>query len=520
MTDGDIVRVLLFGLFFGAQFLWSIRKNAKKRLAQAGTAAPSAAAQPRAVSLSAAPEQMDAAVEACAERIQDERWAYRSMDRTGAALEEALGETVDEPFEDVASRWRSAYRLHKSGQQVANMASHVQVTGQWLNELARRMDVLRMLAVARTERVESSVIDDADAIAASFTESFADFASAQSIGFPTQHPICVPKATGAEGWHGALPGHPIIHVPPNFGDEIFRWMSVPHELAHVIWEATPGLQQEIRTVLGLEGDWVVDPRHDGMDILPYRLASAWLPEMFADWMTTLQAGPAAVHGMLHVFARPGAPQSVVTVQTDSTGRRYDPHPPAHLRVLGACLVLHRMGFDVEAEQARKQWLRMHGELESVVVPLSGQRVAIPAMALAEFMSRFGVALYETQLESLAGYTFQDVPGFEMSPGLWRRARNEAPQLVAGTSFHDEARIVLAAAIEARHRNPEAGAVIMEAVREAIVGLNAPLSDRRVRAKKKRRAATETGKITRSVLRDAIILQDIVRRPADRHRHSA
>lgn len=468
-------------------------------------AASQAGHSPRTVEL----EPIDAALEHLRQAVGDFRNGNSGLGAFGSVLESALEEAVTTPLEDISGRWREVRALADAGHPPSNLPRHVDATTRWITELRRRLGALQRVSAARSDRATASLLDDADAIARAFFAPIAEFAEAHGVDIPQQRPLTVPVHAGVETWTTALPNRPIIGVPRDFGDDLFWWTAVPHEIAHVVWERVPGLADEFYRALGLTGTTrVLDPSREHIMDLSHRLVRAWAPELFADWLTVLMAGPAAVHGMLHVFSTPGARRRLLSVAVAQDGD-YDPHPPSHLRVLVACRLLGRMGFTSEAAEMERRWRREHRDPGPLVVPLAaGQRVQYGADELAEYVAAFASVFYEHQFDSLAGRSFESINGLEMSPGLWAKARRNAARLAAGEPFHDDPRIVVAAAIEARYRHPETSRTIRDAVREAIVGLSAPLSERRVRQVERARG----GRYTRREFRDALVWMELLERP--------
>ena len=463
------------------------------------------------VPLNLTPAQLSEQVEAFGRSVRDSRWALRTLGKAGPMLEHALDEEVEQPFQALAERWRHVVLTMERRQPLEERLDVIMRRVQSsLSQLEGRVQAVEQLGRDRSAPELGELLDDADAVAAAFTRPFSEFAYSRNLTFPTNHPITVPAGGGHERqWVNLLPSHPVVHVPSGFGTEMFRWMSVPHELAHVIWDKTPGLADEVQAVLGLAPTGPLG-RVSDIGRVPYALASAWLPELFADWVTVIQAGPAAVHGMHHVFANPRNVDALV--QVHSAGSYYDTHPPAHLRMLYMCGLLHRMGFDVESNAALDAWNQLHPHIGQISVPLAdGPDVLYGAVELAAFITEYATRFYTTQLRALDGYAFDALPGFEMRPGTWHQVTESVPKLLRGASFHEDARVIVAAAIEARRKAAADPDIIMEAVREAIVGLNAPLADRRVRSGRSRRHLAGNGRFSRAEFRDALVLGDIVAR---------
>ena len=339
----------------------------------------------------------------------------------------------------------------------------------------RHAHVLQQMAVWRSDPRLGRLLADADAIAASLLEPIQRMAGVQSFVFPHQRPICAPANPDAEAlWVGLLPeGYPVIFVPDDFSDDLFRQASLPHEVGHLLWLRVPGLADELRAVtdLRLAGrvlEW------DGQQVRgavgwPF---GAWLPEIFADAVCVLMLGPAGLRGLTHSFASPESPGAVVAGHLDAQGY-YDEHPPAHLRVHLAGALLHRMGFDQEIRPILDEWDAAHGHPDALVLPTrDGPRVSVPFTQLRAFGADVMERIYTAPLECLDGIDLQDLPGLEMSPGLWAKVKRHAAELAEGRPFHEDGRVALASAIEARARFPDRAARIEEGLLRAVLGRDA------------------------------------------------
>ena len=514
MNDSEIVRLFVLG---GIWLLWSVSKGrkAQKNLAATGGERKPAAPSPNAISVgttakpTALIEEVDGLLEVLRERTIVLRGEMRGLGRAGGALEDAIRDSVEEPLDRVTQTWHVVRQKLKAEAVVPNLAAHVQSTSQWAAVLRGRIGVIAKLAQERSSRSMGQVLDDADAVAKAFIAPFGEFARAQGIDFPRQDPISVPADESAEQvWLDLIPNHPVLMVPRNFCSDIFRWMAVPHEIAHVIWHRTPGLQEEVRARLGLHDSSLLHGPREPVQALPRKLVASWLLELFADWIAVMLAGPAAVHGLGHVFDQRADPQKAAVIWVTRDGR-YDEHPPAHLRMLSACTLLRRIGFIVQADRLEADWRAAH-PIERLSVPIAGnKRVPFIADDIASYISAYAVAFYEAQFDSLTGRSFSSISGFEMSFGLWARVTKDASKLASGTGFHDDARLVICGAIEARSHEPGRAKEIQIATRDAIIGAHAPLRDRRVTTRLK--AKTSRGKFRRADFRDAIVLQEVVPR---------
>ena len=512
--DDEIFRLAFFGIFWVFWILSKVHKARKKNLENGGQAAPPSALSDRVFGNKAAtPTKLISEIDGLLARLNDQtrdlRTEIRGLGRAGGALEDAIRDSIVGPLDSVAETWRAVKQNLEAGGVVENLRAHVQSTSQWASVLQGRIASIAQLTTERSSRELGQVLDDADAVAKAFIAPFGDFARAHGIDFPRQEPISVPANESTESvWVGLIPNHPVLMVPRNFGADIYRWMAVPHEIAHVIWHRTPGLKEEVRTKLGLHDSSNLLGTREQIQNLPRRLMASWLLEFFADWGAVMMAGPAAVHGLSYVFDQRANPQKAAVIWVTRDGQ-YDEHPPSHLRVLVACALLRRIGFIVQADHIEKEW-RAHHPVQRFSVPVAGnQRVPFMSEDIVTYVSAYAVAFYEAQFDSLSGRSFQSIPGYEMSFGLWSRVSKDASKLRSGTGFHDDARLVICGAVEARWHEPGHAEEIRIATRDAIVGAHAPLSDRRVT----RRRGTQriTGRFGKADFRDALVLQDIAGR---------
>lgn len=371
------------------------------------------------------------------------------------------------------------------------------------------------------DRSLDEVMADAEAIADACLAPLRSFAEVYEIDFPQQVPICQPAGiVGGEavvmGLLGA--GHPLIFVPHDFAHDLYRWPSLAHEVGHVVLRGVPGLLDEMGSAAG----W--DARPELLAVVGGRLSgtssqiwSAWREEIFADALTVLMLGPSALHGFTASFARPDRPLEVLTALAEDG--RYAPHPPAHLRLHLAAFLLEEVGFIEAGRHAAREWNRIHRFPEvldaedaaapTLVLPLAGGKTIGFALDHALEQGTAGIrAWVQAQYRSLAGHTILEVPGFDVSPGVWARVRTLGRQLREGRVVGSDARLLLAAALWA---GQEPGADLMTlaaTVRLSIVGRG----ERKWRGASKI-AAARSPDDRRSVLLDALLLQDVVGPPA-------
>jgi hypothetical protein len=387
-----------------------------------------------------------------------------------------------------------------------------------LEAAGTRTQLLEVMADWREDPRTGFMLADADAIAAAIFEPAQAFARTHGLDFPTQRPIAAP-ASGAESlWIGLLPpGYPVIFVPDDFDRDLYRQASVPHEIGHLLWFQVAGLADEMTevadigaepTLLGFEGGRVTGTLHQ-----PF---TAWLPEIAADAMAMLLMGPAALRGMLHTFAEPGAPDSVLTAGATSDGT-YAPHPPAQLRVHMAAWMLHRSGFHREAEALVGEWQSLHGDPDTVILPCQGgKRVRINQKVFLDFITPRLEAWVMGEYTAFAGHRIESVPGLVMTASLWSRVKSRADDLISGTAFNDNGRIALAAAIEAQAKAPERHARIATGLRAAVLGRDAGERHAADRHYNRKKAGGTRHRLADEV-RDALLLREFLGTPAFRGR---
>ncbi len=408
--------------------------------------------------------------------LRDQLWGAGP---TGRVLVEVLDERVSPALEQAVQRGRAlSKRLGSAPLPIAIPLLQSPEALAPLGEIAevrQYADVLRQMAVWRSDPRLGRLLADADAIAASLLDPIQRMAGVQGFVFPQQRPICAPADRDAEAlWLGLLPeGYPVIFVPDDFSEDLYRQASLPHEVGHLLWLRVPGLADELRAVTDLRSSGQV-LEWDGQQVRgavgwPF---GAWLPELFADAVCVLMFGPAGLRGLTHSFASPDAPAAVITAHLDGQGY-YDEHPPAHLRVHLAGALLHRMGFDQEIRPILDAWDAVHGHPDALVLPTrDGPLVSVPFTQLRAFGADVMERIYTAPLATLDGIDLQDLPGLEMSPGMWAKVRRHAAELAEGRPFHEEGRVALASAIEARALHPDRAARIEAGLLRAVLGRDA------------------------------------------------
>lgn len=371
-----------------------------------------------------------------------------------------------------------------------------------------RIGVLTAMADWREDPEDRLMLADADAIAHGVLEPFQDFARTHEMGFPLQRIVAAPADPGGEAiWMGLLPGEsPVIFVPADFKADLFRTASVPHEIGHLLWHRVEGLADELRqlTARALPDNGQPAPQ----------LLRAWLPEIFSDMVAAQLIGPAALHGFVGSFAPEPGTHHFRRVHTDAEGY-LDEHPPAHVRVLLTAHLLHTMGFDQEVKPIVAQWQQLTGDPDNLLFyGRSGEPQGLPLAPVLDLGRQFVELIYNTQWRSVAGFRLADMPGFDMSPGLWARVQRFADQLSSGQPFNGDPRAVLAAAIEARARHPTQAARIAQGLRTAVLGTDANerhVADAHYQRKKAARAPGAHQSLT-AQLREGIVFREVLGAP--------
>lgn len=376
-----------------------------------------------------------------------------------------------------------------------------------------RYYVLRAAAEWRSDRQLAEVMADGDAIAAALLRPLGDFCGAHGVAFPRQRPICVPAERGREAvLYELLPGHPVIFVPDDFGEDLLRWSSLGHEVGHVMWAYVPGFGDDVEALVPVyEPAWL--PRLQGRQVIFNLQAAyrAWLPELIADAFAALMLGPAALRGMMHAFESPSDPTQVVTVAGAPDGQTVGSHPPAHLRVVLTGWLLRRMGYGSRADELVREWTLAHGSPEVIVLPsLFGQDVVIPLTRVTPLGEYVYEQFYTMEYDSLGGYPLSAVSGLEMTPGVWARVDRRAEQLIEDHPFNDDPRVVIAAGITAAGRRPGAQQRIARGVRRAILGLD--IKQRRVVDPAYAEAPDDlTTPLSPAEVLDAVVLRAVLQR---------
>lgn len=437
----------------------------------------------------------------------------------GEAMLGILSEHIMPAFEEGIPALKESHRSASALplQQAALRLDHdpaLQAAWKQVTLANMRLGVLSALRDSRLDPADGLRLADADAIADALLSPLQEFAEAQDIGLPKERPIAAPARKGGEAiWMGLLPErYPILFVPADFLEDLYRYASVPHELGHLMWRDVPGLAREVYEAAGFQyARGLIGVRDNKLSGTLDQVFTPWMSEIFADMVAVLLLGPAALRGLMYSFASPEAPAAVLTAGVQGTN--YDEHPPAHLRVHFAAHLLWTMGYDQQANAMKAEWDAQHGQPQRIFLPLAGGATAQMSVEMWLQPGREAIdRLYMHQFNALSGFRLADIPSFEMSPGLWARVLRRADQLAEDSPFNDDGRVVLAAAIEARTRHPARALLITRGLRRAILGQDS--RERRV-ADPHYQRPDSSAQGWAEELRAALIFREVMERPAQR-----
>jgi hypothetical protein len=377
-----------------------------------------------------------------------------------------------------------------------------------------RLKLLAEAAVARHDRM-AEVMADADAFAAALVQPLRDFASAHGMPLPPNEPISLPTEPGSEAvMRGLFANHPVIFVPRDFGEHIFRWAAVAHEVGHLVWHAEPTLRREMMRIQpSSERPWLPRAMNGRLVFNIDAAFNGWLEELVCDAFAVILLGPAGFRGLVHALDDTREPLAAMFAAPDNSGQLLDEHPPPHLRVHLAAWLLNELGYDVEMKPLLAQWQKSHEDADYLVLPVQGSRQTV-AVDLQGFVDKGTYILSEMMSEEfrgLAGYPLSAVSGQEIGPGVWARVKRRAEDILKGDQFHDNPRVAIAAGIEAAAKSPASVKKIAAAVRATIVGRGQRMSadanyKGHVHGEKKNTHPL-------AVAQDAILLWEILKRPA-------
>jgi len=184
---------------------------------------------------------------------------------------------------------------------------------------------------------------------------------------------------------------PLIQLP-------YHRLVNPWTLGAVLHESAHNLQSDL-------GLWKAVPLAIARRLLaagvPHpviRVWARWHKETWADLCALLLGGPGIVYSLMDVVGR--SPESTHAFHPD------DLHPTPYLRLLINAELLLRMGFTEAAEEFRKSWMRLYGNLATSSIPK-------PMLASFPLACRLVVdTIAFSKYEQLGGKSLADAVKFE------------------------------------------------------------------------------------------------------------
>lgn len=146
---------------------------------------------------------------------------------------------------------------------------------------------------------------------------------------------------------------PLIQLP-------YHRLMNPWTLGAVLHEVSHNLQNDLNLDKVIPQQMERRLLKDGMPQFVAGTWRRWNRELFADVCGLLFGGPAVIASLMDVVGR-ARPNTL----TFSPGA---PHPTPFLRTLISCELLRRMGFDGEAHEYRRAWLRLYPNPRSGDIP--------------------------------------------------------------------------------------------------------------------------------------------------------
>lgn len=341
--------------------------------------------------------------------------------------------------------------------------------------------VLAQIVVFVQQRRDAQLLaqlGDADALALRCYEPLFDFARAHQVGLTSGVPVTQLGGYELAIWTGFLPtGLAPIFLPVGFFEELYWWPAIAHEIGHDFLAASPSVDARLRAQLGLpdeeQGSMPLRFSRDAIKRSELeRIFGGWLEEIFCDVFGTLMLGPAYGYAMEALFARPDDPSRVLRIRRDRTGRRYDAHPPRHLRVIMVAAVLDLAGQQDDAQQLLTSWAERHGgEPQVLILKRRGADISLPLAPVVDIALQLVARIYGQQLDALAGYRLADIPGLDWGPHEESQAKNVKDAVLAGrVPRTSNPRSVIAGAVLARRDAPDKARAMLTLARRAIAAV--------------------------------------------------
>lgn len=380
----------------------------------------------------------------------------RAVDERVRPAMREIGAELDALAAHFGSAEDGAPTAEDAARRMAEWSARADDLRRLLTRSARLMEALGAIENAARWRSDprlGEILGDIDTVAASMLAPLAAAGRIDRVAWPEGPPLTLPAVNDPATLRALLDGHPLVFVDGDVVDEQARWPRVTEAVARTVLATLPGLVAPLRRALdpGVPA-WL--PRQQGRQIVfdPQAAAARWLDALAVDALAAIMMGPIALAALVERRARPEDPYAVIRARAGHDHRTIGRTPPDHLRVAAMAAVLTRMGYDVEARDLRQRWDTLHGEPEALTLPsLFGPAVGLPLERALEPLRGPLTALVSDRHTALGDSTFSELGHFEMSPGLWARARQRAEFVAAGRAFSDSPRIVVAAALLAAER---------------------------------------------------------------------
>ncbi len=307
----------------------------------------------------------------------------------------------------------------------------------------------------REDPSSRQTLGDADALARSLLERIWEFLYMRGIEVVDSRPFCSFAEHGlAYSLMFRGTGCAPLLLPRSYAYDVAAWPILAHEIGHVVVANVPGLEDEVRTVLGEQ-----------------LLVDQWASEVFADAIGTLLLGPAFVQAAARDLANPDSPDHVTFAAQDEYGQATE-HPPPHLRIRFVTALLAEMGMRDKARAIWDEWNGAHGEPDAVFLPRGdGGYGGYELQPFLDGFSGAALTLTQTALRSLSEYYLTSVPGLAYTPREEHAVQEQAEAFRAGLPRRADPRTVVSAAVvvglEDESRQPEALATL---VKQSILGV--------------------------------------------------
>lgn len=403
-----------------------------------------------------------------------------------------------------------------------------------LSTLEMVLEEIRTLVRQRRDPALRPRLGDADALADACYRPVIEFARAEGLPITSNEPATQLGEFDLAIWTGFIPTSVApIFLPPRFFDRVAWWPALAHEIGHDFQASVEGLSSRLRDELRVvPEDYGTRPLAMGPEGLTIRelerVLGGWFEELFADVFGTLMCGTGYVATMSELFAARHDPREILAVEVDASGRRYDTHPPRHLRLVAACRVLDLAGLGAEARRLREAWEARHGAadqpLDRILFPAAGGYLAVPLAPLEQMIGALVERLYAGPLDALAGFGLSDVSGLDYGPHEHQMALRARDALAGGrVPSVTDPRAIITGAVLATQASPEAEARILANARAAIPGRGT--AEHRLDGFSTAADQAQSGVVhapsradgLAGELRDAVVLRSILDRPRTRRR---